>query len=351
MAHLYKCKQCGGKHEKPTGKKCQKIPVLDASLTEDSGTSQSDDMAEMLKTLMSRLDKLEKKTGEAKVHDSDGEDADENSGEKSSMGVDMVDDTMNQNPEPVAKKPAGGKTFDQLLSDNLNYDIKIMKNQYGRDYFDPRAMLTLKAKSSKAVHIHQFLHERTKRRRQNLKRDLVMESTNDCHDRLVLRTEDNHPYTNISIAEWGAANCRLMNYLLQNGQLNRDEVEFYLAYSAKIYDFADRYQWESILEYDYRYRELQAEYGFKWGVINPDMELQLQPRQKTRVDSNTSRQDQFVRKPRAVEDCKLFMAHGYCRFGENCRFNHRKPAPLAHSDGSSKNDRPGNRENPSAPPL
>ena len=67
----------------------------------------------------------------------------------------------------------------------------------------------------------------------------------------------------------------LINHLLCTGQLPRDEIEFYLAYTTKIYEFAEKYDWNSVLNYDYNYRELQAEHKFKWGTFSPHMELQL----------------------------------------------------------------------------
>ena len=56
---------------------------------------------------------------------------------------------------------------------------------------------------------------------------------------------------------------RLMNRLLCTGQLQRDEIEFYLAYTTKIYEFAEKYDWKSVLNYDYNYKELQTEHKFK----------------------------------------------------------------------------------------
>ena len=61
---------------------------------------------------------------------------------------------------------------------------------------------------------------------------------------------------------------RLMNHLLCTGQLPRDEMEFYLAYTTKIYEFAKMDDWNNVLNYDYNYREFQAEYKFKWGTWN-----------------------------------------------------------------------------------
>ena len=68
---------------------------------------------------------------------------------------------------------------------------------------------------------------------------------------------------------------RLLNHLLCTGQLPRADIVFYLAYTTKIYEFTEKYEWSSVLNYDYNYRELQAKHKFKWGTLSPHMELQL----------------------------------------------------------------------------
>lgn len=116
-----------------------------------------------------------------------------------------------------------------------------------------------------------------------------------------------------------------MHQLLQSGALARADIEYYLAYSNKIFEFADRYDWESILDYDYTYRELQAENQFPWGTISPHMELQLlYPKQRgppsgarfraqgSRDGSGSSQQ----------QECKLFKARGTCSFGADCKYRH-----------------------------
>ena len=52
----------------------------------------------------------------------------------------------------------------------------------------------------------------------------------------------------------------LLNHLLGAEQLPREDIEFYLAYTTKIYEFAEKYEWSSVFNYDYNYGELQAEH-------------------------------------------------------------------------------------------
>ena len=62
---------------------------------------------------------------------------------------------------------------------------------------------------------------------------------------------------------------------MRSGSLRSADVEFYLSYTTQIYDFASKYDWESLLDFDYQYRERQAEHSFVWGAMTTHMELQL----------------------------------------------------------------------------
>jgi hypothetical protein len=112
--------------------------------------------------------------------------------------------------------------------------------------FDPRAILILKSQSRAAVHITEFLPNEVKRRRA-LKGHRAGEYSSDQGP---TRSED-ASYVGISIDEWGAANGRLLNYLLSSGNLVRADVEYYLAYTTQIFDFAAKYTWASILAFDH----------------------------------------------------------------------------------------------------
>ena len=135
--------------------------------------------------------------------------------------------------------------------------------------------------------------------------------------------------------EWGAANCRLMNYLLQTQDLQRADVEFYLAYTAKVYDMAELYEWNSVLEYDYQYRELQTEHGFPWGTFAPHLDQKLLPKRYGNLPNwpkNNTQQPgrQGENRDRAQQDCKLFKASKgtYCPFGDACKYRHStRPFP------------------------
>lgn len=209
------------------------------------------------------------------------------------------------------------------------------------DPSDPRTILTVKATTKKVTHIVQFLSEQTKKRRLNKRKEWVLAKTGDM-DSLVVKPDTEHPYSGISVAEWSAANCRLLAYLLRSGELSLDKVEYYLAYTTQIYDFASKYEWDSILDFDYNYRERQAEYGFAWGALTANMELQLlQPRVPRSLVPQSRTAPQKGRgqsgQGRAVDmpECKMFKArNGNCPFGEKCKYRH----VLMENNAPSKND-------------
>ena len=119
---------------------------------------------------------------------------------------------------------------------------------------DHRTILTMKAQSSKGVHITSYITEQCKRWRQNGRKEFIIKSGSKDTEILVLRSDDKHPYLSVFIEEWGAANIRLLNHLLGAGQLPREDIRFYLAYIKK--EFAEKYDWSRVLNYDYNYREL-----------------------------------------------------------------------------------------------
>ena len=210
-----------------------------------------------------------------------------------------------------------GKTFDELLC--IDQDKQVVTDNHSQ--FDPRAILTIKASKSKALHITDFLTEKTKKRRQARKKDLVLSMGGQNVDRVILKADDDHPYSGIFMSEWGAANCRLMNALLGKGILARDNVEYYLAYTARVFEFGQRYEWENVMDYDNRYRELQAEHGFHWGVVTPDMELCLltQPRQ--------GGQPGFQRRIRPEDATSNYTAHPQQGQQQDCKLSFQ-PLPL-----------------------
>ena len=131
-------------------------------------------------------------------------------------------------------------------------------------FFDPRINLTVKVTTNKAGHITQFLSEQSKKRRLSRRKELVMsESGSEDSEKVTpVGLDDSHPYAGIYLEEWAGANTRLMYHLRKTDRLTTDEIDFYLAYTARIFDLAEKYVWSSIFNFDYCYREAQAEYRF-----------------------------------------------------------------------------------------
>lgn len=256
-----------------------------------------------------------------------------------------------------------GKTLDMMLGSapiEQNKDHKQSTTNYA---FDPRTLLTIKSSSKKAVHITQFLSEATKKRRQARKRKFVLgEKQGDSH--LVITTDDEHPYSGLSIEEWSAANCRVMAHLLQMGDLAISDIDYYLAYSVQVYDFAQKYEWEGLLDFDYQYREREAEHSFPWGSNTGNMELSLlqaksgdfpshrphhqdrgyyggqrnSPHNQQGRSYDGGREETGKHRPQQTQDCRLFLSRdGYCPFGDKCIYNHPVNAPKAGGDRHSKN--------------
>ena len=90
-------------------------------------------------------------------------------------------------------------------------------------FFDPRMNLTVKATTNKAVHVTQFLSERSKKRRLSRRKELVMSGSGseDSEKVTLVRLEDSHPYAGIYLEEWAGANTRLMYHLWKTDRLTK----------------------------------------------------------------------------------------------------------------------------------
>ena len=64
-----------------------------------------------------------------------------------------------------------------------------------------------------------------------------------------------------------------MARLIQSNKLNVHGVLQYQAYMAMLTSLAESYTWVSILQFDRRYRSLQAVFEFSWGTDVPCLML------------------------------------------------------------------------------
>ena len=148
---------------------------------------------------------------------------------------------------------------------------------------------------------------------------------------------------------------RLLNYLLEEGILPRDQVEYYLAYTTLVYELAETKPWDAVLSWDFRYRERQAQLNFPWGSRVTMMDLALIGGHKQGFPGPN--QDPNPKpKPKKII-CKNFSNNGWCNFGNECNYKHippRYPRPprFDNRDGFNRRGAPPAEERPpaTAPP-
>ena len=130
--------------------------------------------------------------------------------------------------------------------------------------YDPLMHLTVKSSKRKALQIEQFLPEQVRARVNRKKKEQLTFTTTPLGGLTLKKDEPGTIY--VTVAEWNGANMRLCSHMLKNGLIKESELIYYMAYTAMIADLTGRYEWASVLEYDVRYRELQAEHNFLWGT-------------------------------------------------------------------------------------
>jgi hypothetical protein len=230
---------------------------------------------------------------------------------------------------------SAGAQLDQLFKDSPDVTRALLAPEKPApplaSAYDPRILLSAKATTKKAEKIVSFLPEKVKDRIQRARKDRMVFTRSEDGTFSVRSNEKESFY--ISISEWGAANTRLMNFLLQNGDLPRDQIEYYLSYTMQVFELADTYEWTSVLLFDSRYRELQAEHGFVWG----DMRLchQMQVLIPKTTYNNRPRNSNGTRQQRSTEECKKWLAtNGNCPFGNSCKYVHKRldSAAVAKND-------------------
>ena len=121
--------------------------------------------------------------------------------------------------------------------------------------------------------------------------------------------------------QWCGANVKIMAELLREGTLNNTSIMDYLAYTAKIADLAEIYQWRSVLDYDDLYRQMQAQNDDRWGTESPHVhriclrfkEKKATVQEKTALDKST----------------RLCINYQFnkCTRGVACKFRHICSAP------------------------
>ena len=137
---------------------------------------------------------------------------------------------------------------------------------------------------------------------------------------------------NISPHQWSAANARIMFQLINEGKLNGRGILDYLAYTVKVSQLGERYEWPTVLYYDRQYRELQSMLQFPWASDSPHLHkvyLREKPlKQHAKGGRSNSAGKNIAKGPTDPntnkEICISFNndQRNACKYGANCRYSH-----------------------------
>ena len=140
----------------------------------------------------------------------------------------------------------------------------------------------------------------------------------------LLRTGAKKPkFHAISAEQWCLANTRIMDLMLETGELTTATLRDYMAYTVKVCQLFTIYERVTVLQYDREYRHMQAHYGFRWGTDAQHLHnVNLRHKSSTADGAATAR---FSRSSRgaASDDqlCRLFNSREGCHY-DTCKFVH-----------------------------
>ena len=123
--------------------------------------------------------------------------------------------------------------------------------------------------------------------------------------------------------QWSAANARIMYTLIQEGSLSQDTVADYLAYTVKISQLGDVFEWVSVLLYDREYRRQQAFLGHAWGADNPHLHtVYLQPKSAKGKPAGRAKPAAYKRLDSKTDKASKEVCRNYnqerCTWGPRC---------------------------------
>lgn len=135
----------------------------------------------------------------------------------------------------------------------------------------------------------------------------------------------------ITVQQWVVANTRIFyNLLASNKLISHSDIQHYLAYTIKIMELSNRYQWVSILKYDDEFRHLQATYNYPWSfdsnhlhtvILEPIQRSTKQTTTTTRAPSPRANTNFAVTTNDGRVICRNFNSARGCTFN-NCNYEH-----------------------------
>ena len=131
----------------------------------------------------------------------------------------------------------------------------------------------------------------------------------------------------ISVSQWNQSNLHIFHHLLTSGRLpTASDVADCLAYSIKIMDLVNRFEWISVLKYDDEFRMLQHNFCFPWSMDSHHLhDCILLPKRSIIAPA----MQKFSMRPKSdyathvegLELCRNFNRKSGCNL-ESCVFKH-----------------------------
>lgn len=205
-----------------------------------------------------------------------------------------------------------------------------------RASYNPCDTMYIKSIEDKTLHVMDFLTDDVKSRVIRKRRE-KLHIYRDQSGALVAPQDEPISYLGLSGEEWACASLRLFFHMVFIGTTTRDQCEPYMSYTVTTLELGKHYEWNSVLNYDARYREMQARTHCVWGTMGEQLQTQLcipknrfahqdrraPPRNYSNPGWNRVHNNTYQgRSEKSADMCRQW-ALGHCPFGEErCKFSH-----------------------------
>ncbi len=152
----------------------------------------------------------------------------------------------------------------------------------------------------------------------------------------------------VTVEEWCLANTRIVEMVMER---NPAVFKDYLEYTMKVCELLKCYEKVSVLQYDHKYRHMQAHFGFRWGTDMPHVSTHSSSpaeihRCKWSRQHGTGQRTGFSRWVSMADGriaamkcpvCYQFNSNNGFTYGTACRFRHACSEPRCFKDHSRIN--------------